>query len=169
MENLPAEIAFEISIPIGPEWRSVELLRTSILNCLAAMFHDKEFCHSVSVVAGELMENSIKYGDWEGDNRHFRLRAYGSNHRIVIEVQNPIKPDSSHLKNLESTINWISSFDDPASAFMEKIKGMIHQDQAGDESGLGLARIASESNCSLEFESTTPGLILVRAVIPVAP
>src|SRR6266567_3232617 len=69
---------FFIELPLASEWSSVDLIRTSVQNCLTAIFRDLDGCHVVAMITGELLENAVKYGDWSADSRRFRLRVNGS-------------------------------------------------------------------------------------------
>jgi len=147
---MAGEINFQIVVPIRPEWRNVDLLRTSILSCLAAIFQNHDFCQSVGMIAGELLENAIKYGDWSRPDRNaFKLKVHGDERCVKIEVSNPVNREDPNAKEIVSTVRWLSEFDDPRSAYLARLEEVAAR-RANGLSRLGLARIAYEGNCRLE-------------------
>ena len=57
---------FHLRLPIRPEWPHVELLRVTLQNCLRALPHHGYSEDAVSLTVSELLENAIKYGQWDG-------------------------------------------------------------------------------------------------------
>lgn len=145
------EINFQLDIPIGPQWSDVELLRTSILNCLTTIFHNHEFSQTVGIVTGELLENAIKYGYWEGsDHTSFKLRVFGDDGRVQVEVSNPVPPNDENAKNALRSIEWISEFPTPREAYHARLREVAENIAGNALSQLGLVRIAYEGNCTLD-------------------
>lgn len=161
-------INFQVEVPIGPRWQSIELLRTSILNCLAAIFHDEEISHQVSVVASELLENAVKYGDWtQPQTPDFQLRVWGDKGEVNVEVCNPTDKENGNIEKLFEMVQWLKSFDSPVDAYSARLRELAdNENDIG--SRLGLARILYEGNCQLHC-SEDNGKVRVRAVVPGAP
>ena len=83
---------FSIDLPVRSEWANVDLLRTSVQNCVSAIFSDIEGCRSLAMVTGELIENAIKYGDWtRSDEPRFHLRVWGEGRSAHVSVENPVQ------------------------------------------------------------------------------
>lgn len=158
---------FQLDAPIGPDWKNAELLRTAIVNCLAALFYDKDFSETVGLVAGELVENAIKYGDWSSDRSAFRFNAELANDKVSIGVSNPVgqngKPDAV-LKMVE----WINGFDSPQEAYTARLLEISQLPRGAHISGLGLPRIAYEGNCHLDARVDN-GVLFVTATANVGP
>lgn len=138
-------IRFQIELPLTEQWKNVELLRTSVLNCLTTIFSNHDFCQTIGIITGELLENALKYGDWTNKSA-FKLHVFGGADGVTIEVSNPIDPNSGAADDLMETLSWLEAQPDPKSAFMARL-GQVHE--AEDESKLGLLRIAYEGNCTL--------------------
>lgn len=165
MSNV-SHIHFELDTPVGNDWANVELLRTSILNCLAVVFSNSDFCHAVSMVGGELLENAIKYGDWSRDgNRGFRLRVSGEGGNVCLEVANPVVPNSPAVKKLLDTVTWMRALGSPQEAYMTKLREAGEAAERGEQSGsyLGLVRIAYEGSCDIEATVSGDHVLSVRA------
>ena len=139
-------IKFQIELPLTSEWKNVELLRSSVLNCLTTIFANHEFCKTIGMVTGELLENALKFGDWS-NRSDFRLHVFGAEDTVTIEVSNPIASGDDTVKHLLSTIRWLDQIDDPKVAFLSRLGALAQS--TDDESGLGLVRIAYEGNCKL--------------------
>ncbi len=152
--------SFSLDLPVRNEWRNVELLRTSVENCFQAVFADVDGKSAISMVTGELLENALKYGDWESQEarRAFRLRVDGDRDQAVVMVQNPIKPGDPGLDEVLATVAWIRTFKTPGDAYRARLLEIAQAE--GDEVGpsrLGLVRVAYEGNCTVhaEVEGTT--------------
>jgi hypothetical protein len=144
---------FAVDLPIRTEWSHVDLVRNSILNCFRTVFHDMEGCQRIAMVAGELMENAIKYGQWEVDSRQLRLRLWGVGDKVAVSVENPVDPDSPRLRDLFTMIEWLNKFPTPGEAYRARMLAIAESPNGiGAGSKLGLARIAYEGNCRLVAE-----------------
>lgn len=145
------EFEFLIDLPVENHWENVDLLRTSVLNCLAAVFRKVDGVHSFGTIAAELLENAIKYGHWpDGPTKpeHLHLRVWGDRHQAHVEVTNPVNPDSDALKELLGTIDWLKSFPSAEEAYRARLLEVATSPKG--VSKLGLVRIAYEGNCTLD-------------------
>ena len=145
------QFSFSLDLPVRNEWKNVELLRTSVENCFQAVFADLDGKTAISMVTGELLENALKYGDWESADaqRAFRLRVEGDRARAVVTVQNPVKPGDPGLREVLDTVAWIRTFKSPGDAYRARLLEIAQAD--GDAaSRLGLVRVAYEGNCTVE-------------------
>ena len=68
------------------------------------------------------------------------------------------------LKKLDDTIQWIRGYQSPFEAYVEKLKQVSAQPYAPGESGLGLARIAYEGQCVLDFYVDETDVLAMSAV-----
>jgi len=157
------DICFRIEAPIAPNWPNIELLRTSVLNCLASIFQDSSFCDSVSMITSELLENAVKYGDWDdSDHSFFKLRVSGGEDQVQVHVSNPVDAGSADLKSLLETVEQIGRFENPALAYQNRLKEIAERGEVG-VSRLGLPRIAFEGNCDIKAE-VVDGVLHIRTL-----
>jgi len=151
--------SFSLDLPVRNEWQNVELLRTSVENCFQAVFADLDGKSAISMVTGELVENALKYGDWESEavRREFRLRVEGDRTRAVVTVQNPVRAGDPGLAEVIDTVAWIRTFKTPADAYRARLLEIAQATGDAAPSRLGLVRVAYEGNCSVEatVEGTT--------------
>ncbi|HHH28369.1 MAG TPA: hypothetical protein ENK57_08500 [Polyangiaceae bacterium] len=161
------KIDFRIEVPIRPEWRNVDLLRTSILTCLAAVFHSEDVSHTVSMVAGELIENAIKFGDWRSaDKRRFRLHVHGDGEVLTVEVSNPYPADSQGPQKVQSIIAALGEYSCAKDAYTARLRELAEMPMGANESRLGLLRIAYEGGCELQALEDPNHVLRIRASTP---
>lgn len=159
-----SRISFSIDMPIMPRWRNIELLRTSILNCLAAIFQNSDFCEHVGMAASELMENAVKYGDWSRPDRSlFKLLVTGDDASVQIAVSNPVEPGSNRARELLGTVEWIGTFESAHEAYRARLLMVAANPPEEGKSGLGLVRVAYEANCVLTADLSDAGVLRVQA------
>jgi hypothetical protein len=147
-----ASFNFSIDLPVRSEWKNVDLLRTSVQNCFVAIFSDLDGCHAISMVTGELIENAIKYGHWDGEAQSFRLRVSGGAGRATITVENPIKVGDAGVADLLRTIAWLQDFPTAAEAYRARLMEIAAAPADSGGSRLGLVRVAYEGGCKLYAE-----------------
>ena len=141
-----------IDLPVRNEWSNIELVRTAILNCFAAVFNDLDSCRTVATVISELLENAIKYGTWTVQESPFRLRVYGMGRKVEVSMENPVDPGSESVKRVFETLEWIKTFPSAEEAYRAKLLEVASADRQLGESRLGLVRIAYEGRCRLSAE-----------------
>jgi hypothetical protein len=141
-----------LRLNIIPEWSEIIELRDSCTQFLETHGFSKELIHSLTMILSELVENSIKYGNFEGTNTEVFIQLDIGKNFITIEVNNPVDQKSAtHLQRLDKTIQWIRGYQDSFQAYIEKLKEISRKPLEDEESGLGLARIAYEGKAILDF------------------
>ena len=144
------DYSFSIDLPVRSEWANVDLVRTSVQSCLAAMFRDVDGCHAIAMVTGELLENAVKYGRWSGEERAFRLRVEGNARRAQVTVESPTAAADEHTADLLSTLEWIRTFPSAEAAYRARLLELGTSQHAASK--LGLVRVAYEGECELSAE-----------------
>lgn len=122
--------------------------------------------HALAMVANELLENAVKYGAWRSapPPHAVELSLEVDARSVTIEVRSPIAEDETALKALDNMIQWIRGFQSPFEAYVERLKHVSARAYREDESGLGLARVAHEARCLLDFYVTTEQQLAMSAV-----
>ena len=157
---------FSIDLPVRSEWANVDLLRTSVQNCVSAIFSDIEGCRSLAMVTGELLENAIKYGDWtRTDEPRFHLLVWGEGRSAHVSVENPVN-GSHNAEEVLETLGWMRRFASPSDAYRAKLLEVAAADRQPGNSKLGLVRIAYEGNCTLTAEISR-GMLRIQAELTV--
>jgi len=160
-----ADRGFTIDLPISERWQVVDVLRTAVYQCLAVVFDADSFAEMVSMVVGELVENALKYGAWNGDaepkGSEARLKIRGLPASVEIEVKNPL-PAGASTALLFSMLERIKKAPSPQEAYVERLREVARDATAS--SGLGLMRIAYEASCALSAQ-VDGNNICVRALV----
>jgi hypothetical protein len=160
---------FTIDLPISERWQVVDVLRTAVYQCLAVVFDADSFAEVVSMVVGELVENALKYGAWNGaaepKGTEARLRISGRPAGVEIEVKNPL-PAGANTALLFTMLERIKAAPSPQEAYVERLREVARDATAS--SGLGLMRIAYEAGCNLSA-SVEGSTICVKALVDMPP
>src|SRR5688572_7786809 len=106
------------------------------------------------MVAGELLENAVKYGDWGARESAFRLRVWGDGIEAHVMVENRVKPNDPGVAELLTTLQWMTKFPTAGDAFRAKLLELAQAPREPMASGLGLVRIAYEGNCKIVADVT---------------
>ncbi len=141
-----------IVFDIKPDWDEIEKVRNESTDFLQSQGISDDTVHSLSMIISELIENGIKYGNFENGDNQVGVTLQLENDNVTIEVVNPIgKHASEHLARLDKTIQWIRGYQDPFEAYIKRIKEVSKKPLYDDESGIGLVRIAYEGKALLDF------------------
>lgn len=158
-----SSFSFAIDVPVRGEWKNVSLLVTSVQNCFAAMFAELDGANALAMIAGELMENAIKYGDWGPKPGFLRLGVYGTEGKARVTVKNPVSAEN--LAKLEGSLAWIKTYPSPAEAFAARIQEVVGAPRG--ESRLGLVRILYEAESTLAIRAEgTDVEVIAEVTIP---
>jgi hypothetical protein len=160
---------FRLELPIPPNWQSIELLHRTIASCTEALLHDQRLCQTLAMVASELIENAVKYGDWSrvgGASIVISPRAEPGGEVIDIEVTNLIAGEAGY-KAVHDTLAWIASFPSSREAYVARIKHLSEEIEP-EQSRLGLVRVAYEGGCEIIATLASADVLRVTATIPCA-
>lgn len=150
---------------IAPDWDAIKATWEDSLEHFNTVGMDPDTAYSLCMVAQELLENAVKYGRFEpGEHVHLSIDVADS--AVTIEVKSPSRADPAQLKRLDDNIQWIRGFQNPFEAYVERLKEVSAQPYAEGESGLGLARVAYEGQCILDFYIDDTDTLAISAVHP---
>lgn len=114
---------------------------------------------AAQMVASELVENAIKYGQHTPELAPIRFVLSLSEQDVTIEVANDID-DRAALAILEARVAAINESADREELLLNRMQEII--DRSTQDSQLGLYRIASEGGFHLEY-SYNVSVLTVRA------
>jgi len=164
-----ADRGFTIDLPISERWQVVDILRTAVYQCLAVVFDAGDFAEVVSMVVGELVENALKHGAWNGEVQpgggEARLRISSAESGVQVEVTNPISL-GAHPETLFALLERIRAAPSPQEAYVERLREVARDVTV--RGGLGLMRIAYEASAALTAQLTRDR-ITVRASLDAPP
>jgi hypothetical protein len=126
-----------------------------------ALSDDEAYALTMSVT--ELLENAVKYGAWtQHPGEGILLTLEVEDRAVSVEVHSPVTEDPDLLRQLDETIEWIRRSGDPFNAYVTRLRRNTLAG-APPESGLGLARIAYEARCKLDFFVTSENHLALEA------
>ena len=124
-----------------------------------------ELANRYTMVACELTENGIKYGEFGKGDEGVKVKIRLEDGNVFLEVSNPIGEGSrSYLSELDRTIQWVRGFQDPFEAYIERMRAISREPLETDRSGLGLVRITYEGRSVLDFYVAEDSTLSVSAV-----
>ena len=152
-------------ITLKPIWDEIESVRNMSSEFLESQGLSKDSAQAFTMVISELVENSIKYGQFGFSNKKVVVNILVSPNSVIAEVTNPIdETAANNLRILDKTIQWIRGFQNPLEAYTERLKEVSKKPLNDENSGLGLVRIAYEGRAILDFFVSENSLINVSAL-----
>jgi hypothetical protein len=151
-----------IEMLVPPEWDRVELVRTVTDGLVRTVgpAAAADVAERLAIVAGELMENAVKYGK-AGEAVAFQLRREGS--AIVLSVTSVDDPLTGSSARLKARVDWLATFESALDAYHATIERLDSDAAVVDGAGLGLARILFEGECRLSCDLHQDGRVSMEA------
>lgn len=150
----------DLEVPLSEDWEAVERLRASVLACLREAFRGLEV-EPLAMVAGELLENAVKFGRWEDPARRtLRLTVAGDEDRVELVVASPTALDDPSLRALVAELRRIELAPSPQEAYLDQVRRTALRGRVG----LGLSRVVHEGGCDVSAAVDGGGTLRVRAV-----
>jgi hypothetical protein len=163
MPSTPRPGALAREIPA--DWDAAAKLWNVCTEFLTASGLDRDEVYALTMAASELLENAVKYGDWQrAPNDKIVLSIEVAERNVTVEVQCPTADDPLALRKLDEQIQWIRGFQSPFEAYVERLKLVSARGHDLGESGLGLIRIAYEGRCVVDFYVTHERRLAMSAV-----
>jgi len=163
MLSAPTPGAFTREIPCN--WELASKLWNDCSEFLTQRGLDRDEVYALTMAASELLENAVKYGDWNrAPDDSIALTIDVAPRSVTVEVQCPTADDVRALRKLDEQIQWIRGFQSPFEAYVERLKLVSARGHDLGESGLGLIRIAYEGRCVVDFYVTPDSRLAMSAV-----
>jgi hypothetical protein len=143
-----------LGVRFPPIWSHIAPLATYI-GALLEVQKRADAAERVAIVAHELLENAVKYGDPASEVKLDVFTAPGQS--VVIRVTNRAHPSRVAILERELHRNRATT---PQEAFTRAFERLQHLPEGSTM--LGLARVALEANLRIE---TTSGLVVATATI----
>jgi hypothetical protein len=161
-----SETVLYLEWPVEQEWRTIELLRGSTLEKVAAAYGDREGAQRLAMVVSELLENAVKFGRWSSRDSLAglaTLRVVAEGRTVTVTVTNPVDPDRPGVEELLERLRGIDE-SSPEEAYLSRLRTLLAEPDLG-AGGLGLVRMAYEAGCRISAQVTAGGVLHVRAVM----
>lgn len=155
---------FTIDFPVVGEWENVDQVRLSLQSCIAHLFQNIDHRELLSMVAGELLENAVKYAHRTDEVTMFRLKIWGALGDVAfVQVSNPVDPEAA--TTALASIDGIESASSVADAYRARMFEIASRPSR--LSRLGLLRIAYEGGCKISG-AVNDDVLTITAAIPSA-
>ena len=142
------------------EWEEAERVREESAEFLTGHGFSGDLSFALSMVASELVENAVKYGDYHQRERDISMAIEVG----TIEVRNPIDQSSAHFQRRDHILQSIRGFQNPFEAYVERLKAVSESSLGDGESGLGPVRVAYEAQTILYFYIDESDTLTLSAV-----
>jgi len=153
-----------LHIQLRPEWEAIQSAWDPCDRLLQGNGLSRDDAYGLCMVARELLENAVKYGRHEDGDRPVELSVEVAPQEVIVEVKSPIGVGSEDLQEFDRTIQWIRGFQDPFEAYVERLKLASAKAFGPGKGGLGLARVAYEGRCAVDFYVDPGNVLAVSAV-----
>jgi hypothetical protein len=155
----------EVNLLIIPDWQEIENVYEAANKFFSEMNFNEEYTETFTMITCELVENSIKYGEFMNNGKNIEINIKIADKRIFISVMNPIgELTKPYLLELDKTIQWVRGFQDPYEAYIERLKEISIEPIDNYKSGLGLVRISYEGRATIDFFINEEKVLNVSAV-----
>ena len=134
--------SFELSIPIV--WQYVRDVRARVRAVLAS--HPPELRDAAVMVASELVENAIKYGESVPKAPEAVIRVGVSDTEIRVEVSNGVR-STDIVRELRTHIEQITNASNRGDLYVARVEELLNS--ANTRGRLGLYRIGHEGGFEL--------------------
>ena len=154
----PEAAPLTLSLVVRPEWSHAACLRTAVAALVSAAIGEGEAATNAGMVACELAENAIKYGDWS------RATCFGFHLTLVdgeasMEVVSAYDASSGSVDCLQRVLRSVHE-QSAKGAYLQRLAEVA--DKSGEVGRLGLLRIAYELGGAITA-SVENGDLRVRA------
>lgn len=148
----------KISYQIKPFWKSVNTIFDKVKKALSE--YPQNISDAVAMTSVELVENAVKYG-CKGKHCHtidYNLLILHDN--VRIEVVNSFE-NRDDCDNLITYIDRINSEAEPRSLYGKRLRELLAGQAPVSPSQIGLFRIVSEGEFSLDYRIDAPLVTIV--------
>ena len=117
-----------LELCVDSDWAQMGRVNEDIYRFLVSCKLSEELAARYTMVACELTENGIKYGnpDKSPGGVHVRIRLEGG--EIYLEVSSAVGDESKpFLVELDRTIQWARGFQDPFEAYIARLRAISQQ------------------------------------------
>lgn len=154
----------EFKLSILPDWVEMDNVYNAAYNFFNSYSFNPDYINMFTMITCELVENSIKYGDFH-NNMRVEIFVKILQKKIIIIVKNPVGESSEpYLHELDKTIQRVRGFQDPYEAYIERMREISMEPFDNCKSGLGIVRISYEGRATLDFFINEEKILNVSAV-----
>lgn len=155
------DAARKLELRLRPDWDAVKAVWEACRGMLERSGLDGDEAYSLAMVAQELLENAVKYGAADAEAIHLSLRVEEED--VTVEVRSRLGEDQARVRAFGGVVERLRQSPDALAAYVERLRQAAVRPALAGGSELGLARIAYEGKCALEYRVDS-GFLAVSAV-----
>lgn len=134
------------SMRFTPTTVLISVVRRFVRALYERLLADSELSSQLALTTHELLENAVKYSS--DDEASLAVDVVREANRYLITIRTTNRTTPAHVERLQKIIDELKSADDLFAYFQQ----VMHETINREDSGLGLARIACETDMSLRLE-----------------
>lgn len=150
-----------LELTVASEWDAVRAVWDACRGMLERSGLQPDEAYSLAMVAQELLENAVKYGAAGPDAIRLSLRVEEED--VTVVVRSRVGEDDAHVRAFGGVVQRIRECPDSFGAYVDRLQQAALRPYIPGGSELGLARIAYEGRCALDF-TLDAGYLAVSAV-----
>jgi anti-sigma regulatory factor (Ser/Thr protein kinase) len=136
-----------VELSFSPNVSLVSTVRRFVSEFYVQLLLDGEATAQLALATHELLDNAVQYSADGNTSIRIGMRVEGESVTVVICTQNRASPEN--IAAARRSLDGLTSAEDPVAHFQR-----LMRETAGraDGSGLGLARVRTESDMSIGYE-----------------
>jgi hypothetical protein len=152
----------EIKTDLEPSWSTIRAIRERVGAALADV--PKAVREATQMVASELLENAIKYGEVVPAAKRISFVFSMDGPRLKVTVSNGSTTKES-VDGLLRRVDELASAADPATLYIARLQELMENPEAG-ATGLGIYRVALEGGFLLScgYENQVVTVVATRSM-----
>lgn len=117
------------------------------------------------MILRELIKSGNKFDDLRPSEFEMSVLLHIEDNRITVELKKSVCESAyGKLEDLDKTIQWIRSSQDPLEHYMINLAETSGASHISGTNGLGLARITQEANAIIDFYVSEDSILNLSAV-----
>ncbi len=157
----------DFKMNVAANWIEIDNVYTASNKFFSSFKFDLNNIDRATMVTCELVENAIKYGNFE-KNKTVDIGVKIQKKKATIIVKNPIgKKSETYLRELDKTVQWIRGFQNSYEAYIERMKKISTEPMSYLKSELGIVRITYEGQAIIDFFIQDEKMLNVSAVLEI--
>jgi hypothetical protein len=154
-----------IKFNLEPECQDIDMAGDRGSSFLKSHGFSDDMVQVPVMILRQLIKNSIKYGKFTPTANEITVRLQIDKNTYTIEVMNPVDETcSDRLKELDKTIQFILSYQDPYEAYSIKLAEFASHPFNAEANDLSLLKIAYEGGAILDFFVSEDNFLNLSAV-----
>ena len=143
----------------------IKKLERKSSNFLKSKGYSDDIIETQIRILKELIISSKEFDDLRPSEFEMSVQLHIEDNAITVEVKKPVcESDYGKLEELDKTIQWIRGYQDPLEHCMTNLPEASGVSHIAETNGLGLARIAHESDAIIDFYVSEDNVLNLSAV-----